>query len=80
MDIGLTVPVGKKAVWLVSFVMSTEHHVRKIMSGENTLIMTAKFNSKDMGDIEKCEYEGTWEYTKGKFSIINDNRHYELIK
>jgi len=78
-EIKFSLPSGNKANWGFSFVMNSDFHIPPIMSGKDRLVIKSKFDSKDMANKEKCEYGATWIYTKGKFLLLEDNRHYETL-
>lgn len=71
-----TVHPGEKIIWTISFVMSSEYHIKPIINGEDALEIKLVFSSIDMSGLEECEYNALWEYTKGQFSIIEDSRQY----
>jgi len=74
-----SLPSAGKAIWVISFVMNSDYHIPALISGEDVLTIAFKFDSKDMSGVEECLYEATWEYTKGRFLLIEDNRNYHNL-
>ncbi len=77
-DLKFSLPPGKKAKLMTQFVMSPEYHIPALISGEDALVITYKFESRDMKGEEEGTYEATWRYTKGKFSLLHDERRYQI--
>lgn len=78
-EIKFSLASGDKKIWRISFVMNSNYHIPPIMSGEDTLIIKARFTSKDMLNREICTYNATWLYSKDEFMLHEDNRHYKAV-
>ncbi|MEW6615703.1 MAG: hypothetical protein AB1401_09590 [Thermodesulfobacteriota bacterium] len=68
---------SKRVKVFFTFVMNSDYHIPLITKGEDVLTIEARFNAKDMSNTEICEYKALWGYTRGKFSLIEDDRRYE---
>lgn len=79
-DLKFSLPSGKKVKLVTQFVMSPDYHIPALISGEDAMVITYKFESRDTGGEEKGTYEATWRYTKGKFSLVQDERRYQIIE
>ncbi len=78
-ELTFTLARGQKANWYVTFVLSTEHHFLPLLNGDDVLTIKFTFVSKDMSGKEECTYKATWKYTKGVFSLLEDDRRYRQI-